>query len=116
MVWTPPTNGELNEEWIEFQNVINRPVDLTALSLFHNTYGARCMKSGEVFLLAFNGSLVAGGRIRIHSGKGRGVWKDSVNYLYLQWEQYVWNNLCGDSIILKQQGYVIDRLIRPAAK
>lgn len=103
------TNEQLNAEWVEFQNTTDRTLSLDGVSLTHMTFDNRCNPHHEDHLTAFTGSLQAGRSIRIHTGSGTGWWEGDIFHFYLGRENFVWNNVCGDRVQLRnQQGQSLD--------
>jgi hypothetical protein len=95
------TNSQLNEEWVEFSNTAIGPVSLDGVRIAHYTFDSRCTKSGESDLMSFQGSLGSNFSIRLHTGAGT-PWNDrTVRHLFLGHGNYVWNNRCGDTAVLR---------------
>jgi hypothetical protein len=102
------TNSQLNGEWVEFRNNINQPVSLNGVSLVHQTYNQSCQPTGSYVLTPFSGTLGVGLSIRVHTGTGQGYQDGTVAHLFLNRGNYVWNNRCGDSVILQSGSTIID--------
>jgi hypothetical protein len=102
------TNVQLNNEWVEFKNVINQSVPLEGLALLHQTYNPSCQRTGEESLFTFKGSLAPGQSVRLHTGRGETKQEGAVFHLYLNRGNFVWNNRCGDSVILRSGTTIVD--------
>lgn len=102
------SNTQLNGEWVEFRNNISQAVTLNGVSLFHQTYNQSCQRTGYDSLINFNGSLAPGQSIRLHTGTGQTFQDGNVFHLFLNRGNYVWNNRCGDSVILQLGSTLID--------
>ncbi|HEX2220181.1 MAG TPA: lamin tail domain-containing protein [Gemmatimonadales bacterium] len=104
----PPHGGasqrQLNQEWVEYQNTTQKTLSLDTLRLFHYTFDNRCQKTGENQLTYFWGSLSPGHSIRVHTGSGQVSSEGVLHHLYLNRENYVWNNACGDFVVLRLAG------------
>lgn len=101
-------NNQLNGEWVEFKNNINQTVTLNGLALLHQTYNQSCQRTGEDSLITFNGSLTPGQSVRVHTGRGDTIQEGNVFHLFLNRGNYVWNNRCGDSVILRVGTTIVD--------
>lgn len=104
----PIPNDALNEEWIEFRNTTSVDVDLKGVSLSDLTFDQRCTKTGERVVLPLEGGLGSNWSIRVHSGKGDRKSLGDTWHMYLDHGNYVWNNECGDCVILKRGDQTID--------
>jgi len=102
------SNNQLNGEWVEFKNNTYESVSLEGLSLVHQTYDQRCQRTGYDSLLTFKGSLGYGQSVRVHTGRGETFQDGSVFHLFLDRGNYVWNNRCGDSVILQSATAIVD--------
>lgn len=102
------TNSQLNGEWVEFRNNINQPVSMDGVTLVHQTYNQNCQQTGSDVLMAFRGTLVVGQSIRVHTGTGQVYQDGTVTHLFLNRGNYVWNNRCGDSVLLQSGSNTID--------
>jgi hypothetical protein len=102
------SNNQLNGEWVEFKNNINQPVSLDGVSLVHQTYNQSCQRTGYDVLTPFSGTLGVGQSIRVHTGTGQGYQEGNVIHLFLNRGNYVWNNRCGDSVILQAGNSLVD--------
>ncbi len=102
------SNNQLNGEWVEFKNNIGQSVSLSGVSLLHQTYNQSCQRTGYDSLINFTGSLAPGQSIRLHTGTGQTFQDGNVFHLFLNRGNYVWNNRCGDSVILQLGPTVID--------
>jgi Lamin Tail Domain len=105
-----PTNDKLNEEWVEFRNGTDRRLLLDGCSILHYTFNASCVKQDEDRLMTLGGTLGPGAVARVHSGTGTDyVEGGNVLHLYAGRTNYVWNNHCGDTIVLRaKDGNLID--------
>ena len=97
----PPTNDQLNGEWLEFKNTTQRVLSLDDIRLVHNTFNNYCTKTGEATFVNFKGGVAAGKSIRVHSGSGQGWWEGDVYHFYADHGNFVWNNKCGDTAFLR---------------
>lgn len=102
------TNDQLNGEWVEFWNATRAAVQLDGVSLVHQTFNHHCHRTGSDPLMNFTGTLDAGKYLRVHTGRGTGFWDAEVFHLFLNRGSYVWNNDCGDSVLLQKGGTVVD--------
>lgn len=102
------SNAQLNGEWVEFKNNISQSVSLDGVSLFHQTYNQSCQRTGYDSLTSFNGSLAPGQSIRLHTGTGDKFQDGSIIHLFLNRGNFVWNNRCGDSVILQVGTTLVD--------
>ena len=98
----PPTNEKLNEEWIEFLNNQTYAVPLQEFTLHDYTFDGRCVKTGERQLQTYTGTLQPGHSVRVHTGTGQTYNTGTVWHLFLNWENFVWNNACGDYVVLRR--------------
>jgi hypothetical protein len=46
--------------------------------------------------------------VRVHTGAGETFQDGNVFHLFLNRGNYVWNNRCGDSVILQSGGTIVD--------
>ena len=100
-------NATLNAEWIEFAAQATR--NLNGDVLYHETYGAGCVRTGTSTLVTFGAiQLQPGQRVRVCTGRGANQWVGSTLYVYLNRDWFVWNNDCGDRATLGFQSTVID--------
>jgi hypothetical protein len=104
----PIPNDKLNEEWIEFQNTTSADVDLEGVSLSDCTFGQKCTEPKRRKLHSFEGKLGGNGIVRVHSGKGDNKLLGDTRHEYLDRGNYVWNNECGDWVILERGNQDID--------
>jgi len=95
------TNQQLNGEWVQFANTAGQVVNLLGLSLHHYTFDRACSKTGEDIVTPFTGTLDSGQSIRVHTGTGNRQWEGSVFHFYLGKGNFIWNNLCGDTVVLR---------------
>lgn len=95
------TNHQLVGEWVEFTNTGGQALNLQGLSLHHYTFNQACSKTGEDQVTSFSGTLAAGQSIRVHTGAGTGQWEGSVFHFYLGKGNFIWNNRCGDTVVLR---------------
>lgn len=102
------TNSQLNGEWVEFKNNIGQSVLLDGVSLVHQTYNQSCQRTGSDSLMTFKGSLGYGQSVRVHTGTGETFQDGNVFHLFLNRGNYVWNNRCGDSVILQSGDSIVD--------
>lgn len=102
------SNNQLNGEWVEFKNNISQSVSLEGVSLVHQTYNQSCQRTGYDSLINFTGSLAAGQSVRVHTGSGQTFQDGTVFHLFLNRGNYVWNNRCGDSVILQVGTTLVD--------
>lgn len=97
----------LNAEWVEFAAQASR--NLTGDVLYHEIYGAGCVRTGTDVLYTFPAVQVEPGhRVRVCTGRGTPQWIGTTLHLYLNRDWFVWNNACGDRATLAYQGSVID--------
>lgn len=97
----PPSNDQLNAEWVEFGNVGGRVLSLDGVTISHYTFDRSCSRTGEDLLTTFNGTLDAGRSIRLHTGRGETRADGTVWHLYAGRSNYAWNNECGDTAVLR---------------
>ena len=111
----PPTNDQLNGEWLEFKNTTQRVLSLDDIRLVHNTFNNYCTKTGEATFVNFKGGVAAGKSIRVHSGSGQGWWKAMSITSQRPPRELVWNNKCGDTTFLRNPAKPEPRLgeLRP---
>lgn len=95
------TNDQLNGEWIEFRNNTAGGWDIGGITLHHTTFSARCERTGEDFLMRFQGVLAIGQSLRIHTGTGTAWDEGLIRHLYAARTNFVWNNVCGDVAVLR---------------
>lgn len=104
-----PTNAQLNGEWIEFRNDARTTLSIEGVTVQHHTFDSYCRKSGQEEVTGFTGSLEPGQSIRLHSGTGNPSWEGTILHLFVNSRWYLWNNRCGDRvIILNARGDWID--------
>lgn len=107
--FTGPTNDQLNEEWVEFTNPNLVSVSLEGVGLRDYTFDRTCRKTGERRLTTFSGSLSSKYSVRVHTGAGQPWDEGTRRHLYLNEGNYVWNNACGDTALLRYpSGGLID--------
>jgi hypothetical protein len=99
-----PSQRQLNQEWVEFMNTTQQTLGLDNLHLYHYTFDDRCKKTGEGHLISFRGGLSSGHSIRVHTGSGQVSSDGALHHLYLGRGNYVWNNACGDYVVLRLTG------------
>lgn len=99
--WDPPTNEKLNDEWVEFANITSSKVSLGNVTLQHRTYDSQCNLTGEDMVTDFRGDLEPGGSVRVHTGSGQSYFDGVVHHVYAGRANFVWNNKCGDQVILR---------------
>jgi hypothetical protein len=103
------TNAQLNAEWMQFENTSGRQLSLNGVKLMHYGFDSQCRKTNEDPVTSFTGSLAAGKSIRVHTGHGQDAWEGNVLHLYAKLANFVWNNRCGDTAVLRDgAGHVID--------
>ena len=102
------TNAQLNNEWVEFKSPGYQGVSLNGVSLFHYTFDGGCEKTGEESVTPFYGTLAAGHSIRVHTGSGQSYQEGAVTHHYLNRGNYIWNNRCGDYVILRSGTALLD--------
>lgn len=104
------TNEQLNGEWIQFRNTTQKALSIDGVTISHHTFNAYCQMTDEDQLTSFTGPMPAGSSIRLHTGTGQPSDEGSLRHLYLGRGNFVWNNDCGDTAVLKvASGGVIDR-------
>jgi hypothetical protein len=100
----------LNEEWVEFVNLRDVPLNLGGVSVWHETYDG-LYRTGEQEIAIFVQGVVLqpGWTLRLHTGCGTPYNEGVVHHSYLDRENYVWNNDAGDRATLRDwKGEVID--------
>ncbi len=102
------TNQQLNNEWIEFANASGSRTNLDGLALDHFTFNHACNKTGEDRVTTFTGSLESGQSMRVHTGSGTNYVEGLVIHVFLNRSNFVWNNQCGDTIVLRAGSGVVD--------
>lgn len=103
------TNDQLNREWVQFTNEGAAAVSVDGVGIFHYTFNDRCENTGEDRLTTFTNQLAAGASVRLHTGQGTTVTQNSVTHIYLGRANYVWNNWCGDTAVLRNgAGQLLD--------
>lgn len=102
------SNNQLNGEWVEFRNNTNQTASLDGVSLAHQTYNQSCQRTGSDSLITFKGTIAYGQSVRVHTGVGETFQDGNVFHLFLNRGNYVWNNRCGDSVILQVGGTIVD--------
>lgn len=95
------TNAQLNNEWLEFRNETAKRLDIEDVTLHHTTFNNRCEPTGENLLMRFTGVLGVGQSLRIHTGAGTSWDEGTTRHLYAGRTNYVWNNVCGDTAVLR---------------
>lgn len=103
-------NDQLNREWVEFKNVAAGAVEMNGISIVHRTFDAYCTGTGYVELTGFtSGTLASGKSVRVHTGAGTNFWEgDALFHFYLGRQGYVWNNRCGDTVVIQSNGSNVD--------
>jgi hypothetical protein len=97
------TNDQLNGEWIEFANMADHDLVIDGVRISDYTFNNYCHTTGERQLTTFTGSMPCGSSIRLHTGYGE-PWNEGViRHLYLNHDNFVWNNRCGDTATLRVQ-------------
>jgi hypothetical protein len=87
---TSPERDHLNEEWIAIENVGTMNISMKGWSILDN--GNHKYSFPDTFILT------AGGKVRIHTGKG-----ENTNFdLFWGRDSPVWNNN-GDTVIVKNE-------------
>jgi len=91
------------------QHISGGTRSVEGVQLFHFTFNQNCQHTGEDRFTPFTGGLSASHSIRVHTGSGQ-VWQEgTVWHIYLQRSNYVWNNRCGDTAVLRDStGGLID--------
>jgi hypothetical protein len=102
------TNQQLNNEWIEFANTSAGKSPLDSLTLDHYTFNHACTKTGEDRVCGFTGWLESGQSMRVHTGSGTNYVEGLVIHVFLNRSNFIWNNQCGDTIVLRAGGSVVD--------
>lgn len=103
------SNEQLNNEWAEFATVGERAVDLKGVALCHYTFNQSCGRTGEDQLMSFTGQVALGHSVRVHTGRGEPWTEGTVRHLYAGRGNYAWNNVCGDTVVLRgDQRQVLD--------
>jgi hypothetical protein len=96
------TNDKLNGEWLQFQNIAQKNLDITDVRLDHNTYNYYGQKTGEETVVTLKGVLSAGKSIRVHTGsRTEGWWEGDVYHFYAGKGNFVWNNKPGDTAYIR---------------
>jgi hypothetical protein len=104
-----PSNDQLNREWVEFANASARTLSMQGVAISHYTFDRACGRTGEDQLTSFTGNLDPGRSIRLHTGRGQAWDEGTVRHLYADRSNYAWNNVCGDTAVLRSsRGDVID--------
>jgi hypothetical protein len=104
-----PINDQLNNEWLEFGNLGDRPVSLENVGLFHYTFAVGCLKTGEDRLMTFQNSLQPRHSVRVHTGSGPEWVEGTIHHVYAGRGNFAWNNACSDTAVLRNaQGSLID--------
>jgi hypothetical protein len=98
---SPPTNEQLNNEWMEITNNGTAAESVDGVALSHYTFNTQCAKTGEDTLMALKGTVLAGHSVRFHTGSGTAWTEGSVRHLYLGRGNYAWNNVCGDTAVIR---------------
>jgi hypothetical protein len=102
------TNQQLVEEWIEFANTSGFRLDLVGFALDHYTFDRACTKTGEDRLTTFTGYLEAGQSMRVRTGSGNAFIEGLVAQVFLNRNNFIWNNQCGDTVVLRGSLGVVD--------
>jgi len=102
------TTQQLNGEWVEFANTAGQSLNLQGLTLYHYTFDRVCSKTGEDSLTSFTGTLNPGQSIRVHAGSGNGYWEGVVFHFFLGKGNFIWNNRCGDTVVLRAGNDLVD--------
>lgn len=103
-------NDQLNGEWIEFRNSTQKTLTIDGVSIAHHTFNSYCRQTDEDVLTSFTGPMPAGSSIRLHTGAGQPWDEGTIRHLYLGRGNYVWNNRCGDTALLRvADGGLIDQ-------
>jgi Lamin Tail Domain len=102
------TNQQLNNEWVEFANTSGGRRNLDGLALDHYTFNHACIKTGEDRATSFTGWLEYGQSMRVHTGTGTSVVEGSVIHVFLNRSNFIWNNRCGDTIVLRDGNNLVD--------
>jgi hypothetical protein len=92
----PPSNEQLNKEWIQFLNVSGTDLKMDGVALLHTTFSGSCRKVGTETLITFKGNMPKGSSIRVHSGSGEAWTEGDLRHIYANHANYAWNNVCGD--------------------
>lgn len=106
--WTAQ-NDQLNAEWVEFKNTTDKRLNIEDVGIFHQTYSSQCGYTGEDMLTTFKGVLDAGHSVRLHTGTGNAHSEGSLHHVFLDRQNFVWNNKCGDAAVLRLRGGLIDK-------
>ena len=88
-------NELLIKEWIEFQNLSDRIVDLTSIQLYNQNYREDGTKIGEQRLTEFHGQIFAWDLVRVHSGKGDTYRSGKIHHTFLNRNYFTWNIYTG---------------------
>lgn len=101
-------NDQLNGEWVEFLNTTRGTFSLEGVALIHRTFNQYCEPTGDSGVTSFFGSLASGKSIRVHTGSGTDFWSGDLLHTFLNRGNYVWNNACGDVVILQKGTTTVD--------
>ncbi len=103
------TNEQLNGEWVEFRNETSKALDIDGVTMSHYTFTGQCQHTGENEVTRFNGVVSPAHSIRLHTGIGTPWNEGAIRHLYLNRRNFVWNNRCADTAVLRSvRGSVID--------
>jgi hypothetical protein len=102
------SNQQLNGEWVEFANTSGGRLSLDGLSLDHYTFDNACTKTGEDRATFFTGVLEAGQSLKVHTGAGTPFIEGPVTHVFLGRGNYLWNNRCGDTAVLRAGDTLLD--------
>jgi len=102
------TAQQLTDEWIEFANTSALNLTLDGFALNHYTFDHACSKTGEDRLIEFSGYLEKGHSLRVHTGSGSTFTEGQVKHVYLDRKNFIWNNQCGDTVVLRGALGVVD--------
>ena len=104
------SNDQLNAEWIEFRNDTDKTITIDGVTIGHQTFNDFCQRMREDELTTFRGSMASRSSIRLHTGVGEPADEGIIRHLYLNRSNYVWNNRCGDTAVLRvASGGLIDQ-------
>ncbi len=102
------TNQQLIDEWIELANTTALNLPLDGFALNHYTFDHACSKTGEDRLIELSGYLEKGHSLRVHTGSGSTFTEGQVKHVFLDRKNFIWNNQCGDTVVLRTEGRVVD--------
>lgn len=99
-------DAQLAAEWIDIGNTGVTPLSLNGLILYHKIFNNFCAELGFDLVTRFQIILQGGEVVRVHSG-GRipleHMYREDalgVDYHIFTGGNYVWNNTCGDTVVL----------------